>query len=92
MRVPDWLVPYVPGLGEDGDGPTWYVRVLRLRRVHPGFWAETLYVYGSLLVGVVLYLADLATAWTILVLPLAVAVTVKVYDLVTSALPDEPEG
>jgi hypothetical protein len=92
VGVPDWLVPYLPGVGEEGSGRTLYVRLLRLRRVRPGFWTETLYVYGAALVGVVLYLADLATAWTILVLPLTVAVTVKVYDLVTSSLPDDPEG
>ncbi|HEY5336377.1 MAG TPA: hypothetical protein VIJ71_10215 [Mycobacteriales bacterium] len=91
MRVPDWLVPFLPGVGEDADGTTWYVRLLRLRRVRPGFWTETVYVYGAALVGVVLYLADLATAWTILALPLTVAVTVKLYDLVASALPDDAE-
>lgn len=89
MRLPAWLLPYVPGVGEDGGGATWYVRVLRLRRVQPGFWTETLYVYGAALVGVVLYLADLATAWTIPALPLVVAATVKAYDLVASALPDD---
>ncbi|MGH3745223.1 MAG: hypothetical protein ACRDTP_10220, partial [Mycobacteriales bacterium] len=91
VRVPAWLLPYLPGVGEETVGDTWYVRLLRLRSVHPGFWTETLYVYGSALVGVVLYLADLATAWTILVLPLAVAATVKVYDTVVSARPDGPE-
>jgi hypothetical protein len=91
VRVPDWLVPYLPGVGEDGAGTTWYIRLLRLQRVQPGFWTETLYVYGAALVGGVLYLADLASAWTVLVLPLAVAATVKVYDLVASALPTDSE-
>ncbi|HEX7353741.1 MAG TPA: hypothetical protein VF288_02790 [Mycobacteriales bacterium] len=91
MPLPAWLAPYLPGVEDDAPGDTWYVRLLRLRRVHPGFWTETLYVYGAALVGIVLYLGDLATAWTILVLPLVVAATVKGYDLVVSALPDDPD-
>lgn len=91
MRVPDWLVPYLPGVSDEPGQRTWYIRLLRLRRVRPGFWTETLFVYGSALVGLVLYLGDLATAWTILVLPIAVAAAVKGYDLVASALPDDPD-
>lgn len=90
MRLPSWLLPYLPGVGEEAVAHTWYVRLLRLRRVHPGFWTETVYVYGAALVGAVLYLADLATAWSILVLPLTVAATVKLYDLVVSALAADP--
>jgi hypothetical protein len=89
VRIPDWLVSYLPGVGEENDRGTWYVRLLRLRRVRPGFWTETLYVYGAALVGLVLYLADLASAWTILALPVAVAATVKLHDLVADARPAE---
>lgn len=89
MRVPDWLVPYLPGVSDETGRDTWYVRLLRLRRVRPRFWTETLLVYGPALVGLVLYLGDLATAWSIVVLPVVVALTVKLYDLVVSALQDE---
>jgi hypothetical protein len=40
-------------------------------------------------VGVLLALADLASAWSILVLPLAVAVVVKAHDLVSGLLNSE---
>lgn len=59
-----------------------YGRVLRLRRTVLPWWLRAVYVEGSVLVGFVLYLADAASAWVIVVLPLAVAASVKLYDAV----------
>ena len=63
-----------------------YPRLLRLRHVHPNGWQRALLGEGALAVAAVLVLADLATAWTLLVLPVAVAVVVKCHDLVAGAL------
>ena len=41
---------------------------------------------GALAVAALLVLADLATAWTLPVLPLAVAAIVKAHDLLAGAL------
>lgn len=45
---------------------------------------------GALAVAVLLVLADLATAWTLLVLPVAVAVVVKAHDLLAGLLSTDP--
>jgi hypothetical protein len=63
-----------------------YPRLLRLRNVHPNAWQRALLGEGALAVAVLLVLADLATAWTLLVLPLAVAAVVKAHDLLAGAL------
>ena len=75
-----------------------YPRLLRLKNVHPNAWQRAALGEGALGVAVLLVLADLATAWTLLVLPLAVAVVVKAHDLVagllarTPATPEPPDG
>jgi hypothetical protein len=63
-----------------------YPRLLRLRHVHPNAWQRALLGEGALAVAVLLVLADLATAWTLLVLPVAVAVVVKAHDLLAGRL------
>ncbi len=63
-----------------------YSRLLRLQHISPNVWQRALLGEGALAAGVVLVLADLATAWTILVLPLAVAVVVKAHDLLAGFL------
>ena len=63
-----------------------YSRLLRLSHISPNIWQRALLGEGALAVGIVLVLADLATAWTILVLPLAVAVVVKAHDLLAGVL------
>ena len=63
-----------------------YPRLLRLRHVHPNGWQRAALGEGAIAVAAVLVLADLATAWTLLVLPIAVAVVVKAHDLVAGAL------
>lgn len=66
--------------------PPLYSRLLGLKHIAPNVWQRALLGEGSLAVGIVLVLADLATAWTILVLPLAVAVVVKAHDLLAGYL------
>lgn len=75
-----------------------YLRLLRLRHVAPNAWQRAALGEGALAVAAVLVLADLASAWTLLVLPLAVAVVVKAHDVLAGLLarpadrPDEPPG
>ncbi len=63
-----------------------YSRLLRLKHVHPNGWQRALLAEGSLAVAGLLVLADLATAWTLLVLPVAVAAFVKANDLLAGFL------
>jgi hypothetical protein len=63
-----------------------YPRVLRLRHLHPSGWQRLLFWEGSFVVAALLVLADLASAWTLLVLPLAVALVVKANDLLLGLL------
>lgn len=76
----------------DGAGGTpvpLYWRLLRLRHVHPNGWQRALLVEGVLLVAVVLTLADVASAWTLVVLPLVSAAVVKAHDLLAGSLPSK---
>jgi hypothetical protein len=76
--------------------PPLYWRVLRLQTLRPNGWQRALLVEGVLTVAVILTLADVASAWTLLVLPLASMLFVKGHDLLASALrrptlgPDHP--
>lgn len=63
-----------------------YPRLLRLRHIHPNGWQRALLGEGALGVAILLVLADLATAWTLLVLPVAVALVVKAHDLLAGRL------
>ncbi len=63
---------------------TW--RLLRLRRVRPRGWQRALLSDGSVALAAVLVLADVATAWTLLVLPLTVAALVKAHDVLAGLL------
>lgn len=63
-----------------------YPRLLHLRNVHPNAWQRAVLGEGAIAIAVLLVLADLATAWTLLVLPLAVAAVVKGHDLLAGAL------
>lgn len=69
-----------------------YPRVLRLRHIHPSGWQRLLFWEGSFVVAALLVLADVASAWTLLALPVAVALVVKGHDLLTGLLaaPAEP--
>jgi hypothetical protein len=72
-----------------------YPRLLHLQHIHPNAWQRALLGEGALGIATLLVLADLATAWTLLVLPVAVALVVKAHDLLAGRLnapaPD-PEG
>lgn len=78
-----------------GDEPTaakkppLYPRLLRLRHIRPNVWQRALLGEGALALAVLLVLADLATAWTLLVLPVAVAVVVKANDVLAGLLKAE---
>ena len=63
-----------------------YPRLLRLRHVKPNAWQRALLGEGAIALAAVLVLADLATAWTLLVLPVAVAVLVKLHDVTAGLL------
>jgi hypothetical protein len=74
-----------------------YWRALRLRHLHPNGWQRALLVEGVIGVAALLVLADLASAWALLVLPAAVALVVKANDLLAGWLgparatrPEEP--
>jgi hypothetical protein len=67
-----------------------YPRLLRLRHVHPNAWQRAVLGEGAIGVAVLLVLADLATAWTLIALPVAVAVVVKAHDLVAGLLERPP--
>ncbi|MBC7374881.1 MAG: hypothetical protein H7323_12910 [Frankiales bacterium] len=67
-----------------------YPRLLRLRHVHPNAWQRAAVGEGALAVAVLLVLADLASAWTLLALPAAVAVIVKAHDVLAGLLTREP--
>jgi hypothetical protein len=63
-----------------------YPRLLRLRHIHPNAWQRAALGEGALGVGVLLSMADLATAWSIVALPVAVAVIVKGHDALQGLL------
>jgi hypothetical protein len=68
-----------------------YARVLRLRRLRPGPVLCFVFLEGSVAFAVLLALAGLASWWTVLALPVAVAVMVKVNDLVAAATTRAPK-
>ena len=77
-----------PRAGESEENrPPLYARVLRLKHIHPGPWSCFLFCEGSLAVAGVLLLADWVSSWGLLVLPIGVAIAVKLNDVVTGALP-----
>ena len=63
-----------------------YPRLLRLRHVAPNAWQRAVLGEGALAVAVLLVLADVATAWTLVALPLAVAAVVKAHDALAGFL------
>jgi hypothetical protein len=63
-----------------------YARVLRLRHLHLRPLVAFLLFEGSVAFSIVLVLADLIPVWGVSVIPVAVAVMVKLNDLVAGAL------
>jgi len=66
--------------------PPLYWRLLRLHHVHPNGWQRAVFVEGVLGLSLILVLADVASAWTLLVLPLASALMVKAHDIIAGLL------
>jgi hypothetical protein len=63
-----------------------YWRVLGLHHVRPNGWQRALLVEGVIVVAAVLVLAGVASIWTLLVLPIVVAVLVKLNDLLVAGM------
>jgi hypothetical protein len=63
-----------------------YWRLLRLSAVRPNGWQRAVLVEGVIGLAVVLSLADVASAWTILVLPLVSMAVVKAHDYLARLL------
>lgn len=81
---PPAVVP--PGGTRKADKKPLYPRLLRLRHVHPNAWQRAVLGEGAIGAGVLLSMADLASAWSIVVLPVAVAGIVKGHDLLQGLL------
>src|SRR3954463_6212618 len=64
-----------------------YWRMLRLHHVRPNGWQRAILVEGGTAVAVPLGLAEVASAWTLFVLPVTAALLVKAHDLVAGWLP-----
>jgi hypothetical protein len=87
VTAPEERAEGLPAADDDRPAkPPLYWRLLRLRHVHPNGWQRALLVEGSFGVAALLTLADFATAWTLVVLPLAVAAVVKLNDVVAGWL------
>ena len=96
------VVPAVEAAGDDADEAQpkekkpLYPRLLRLRHIRPNAWQRAALGEGAIGVGVLLAMADLASAWTIVALPVAVAGVVKAHDALQGLLdggtrPDEDQ-
>jgi len=72
--------------------PPFYWRALRLQHVRPNGWQRAMLVEGVLTVAIVLTLADVATAWTLVVLPVVAALIVKGHDLLAAQLRRPSDG
>jgi hypothetical protein len=69
-----------------------YPTLLRLRNVHPNAWQRAVLGEGMALLGALLAMADLASAWAVVVLPVAVAVVVKAHDVLAGFLQEHPRA
>ena len=66
-----------------GNPAPLYARLLRLRHIHPGALLCGLYFEGAIAVGALAALAEFASWWGMLVLPVLVALLVKLEDEVS---------
>lgn len=67
-----------------------YTRLLRLHYVRPSGWQRAMLGEGSLLAAGLVVLADRASAWLLLALPVGVALVVKSHDLLARWLDRGP--
>jgi hypothetical protein len=63
-----------------------YPRLLHLQHVHPNAWQRAALGEGALGVAALLCLADVASLWTLVALPVGVAAVVKAHDLLAGLL------
>jgi hypothetical protein len=63
-----------------------YPQLLRLQHVHPNAWQRAVLGEGMVVVGLLLAAADVASLWTPVVLPVAVAAVVKAHDVTVGLL------
>jgi hypothetical protein len=64
-----------------------YARVLRLKHLTPGGLLCFVFLEGAMALGALLALAELVSWWGVIVLPLTVAVMVKLNDVIAGMLP-----
>jgi hypothetical protein len=89
------VVPRAPDVAASPSRPRkapLYWRMLRLRHIHPNGWQRALLAEGVLGAAVLLVMADKASIWTLLVLPVVVAALVKVHDLLAGRLRGAARG
>jgi hypothetical protein len=67
-----------------------YARLLRLRHITPGGLLCFVFLEGAIALGALLALAELVSWWGVIVLPLTVAVMVKLNDVIAGFLPHAP--
>ena len=63
-----------------------YARLLHLQHIRPSGVQRALLGEGSVAAAALIALADLASAWLLVVLPLTVALVVKAHDVVAGRL------
>lgn len=63
-----------------------YPRLLRLKHLRPSAWERAVLGEGMAVIGALAAMADLASAWSIVVLPVAVGAVVKAHDVLTGYL------
>lgn len=66
-----------------------YPRLLQLKNVHPNAWQRAVLGEGMAVLGALLVMADLASGWSIVVLPVAMAAVVKSHDVMAGLLTEE---
>lgn len=64
-----------------------YARLLRLRHITPSGLLCFVFLEGAIALGALLALAELVSWWGVIVLPLTVAVMVKLNDVIAGFLP-----
>lgn len=68
------------------EHPPLHARLLRLHSLRLRPWQRAVLLDGSVVLAVLLVLADLVSAWALVVLPVLVAALVKAHDVVAGAL------
>lgn len=84
----DWLRK---ALASGGEKAPLYPRLLRLKHVHPNGWQRAVLVEGMAVAGGLVALADRATAWAPLILPVGAAAVVKFHDILAGILPHDAD-